>query len=83
MNHEQTDIGIPLLGPDPSIYFSPLADIVASLARAGREGTLRERIRFPCRASLLIIDEIGYLPVGAGAGNLFSGWSTPATSAAS
>jgi DNA replication protein DnaC len=32
---------------------------------------LRERIRFLCRASLLIIDEIGYLTVGAPAGNLF------------
>ena len=46
-----------------SVYFSPLADIVGSLARAEREGTLRERIRFLCRASLLIVDEIGYLPV--------------------
>jgi hypothetical protein len=32
---------------------------------------LRERIRYLCRASLLIIDEIGYLTVRAGAGNLF------------
>jgi DNA replication protein DnaC len=39
--------------------------------RAEREGRLRERIRFLCRSSLLIIDEIGYLSVGAGAGNLF------------
>jgi DNA replication protein DnaC len=48
-----------------------LADIIDSLARAEREGRLRERIRFLCRSSLLIIDEIGYLSVGAGAGNLF------------
>ena len=54
-----------------SVYFSPLADILDSLARAEREGRLRERIRFLCRSSLLIIDEIGYLSVGAGAGNLF------------
>ena len=32
---------------------------------------MRERIRFLCRASLLIIDEIGYLTVGSPAGNLF------------
>ena len=31
----------------------------------------RGRIRFLGRSSLLIIDEIGYLTVGAGAGNLF------------
>lgn len=54
-----------------SVYFSPLADIVDSLTRADREGRLRERIRYLCRAQLLIIDEIGYLSVGAAAGNLF------------
>ena len=54
-----------------SVYFSPLADIIDSLARADREGRLRERIRYLCRAQLLIIDEIGYLSVGAAAGNLF------------
>ena len=41
------------------------------LAKAEREGTLRERIRFFCRASLLVVDEIGYLPVVPGGGNLF------------
>ena len=47
------------------------SDARANLARADREGRLRERIRYLCRAQLLIIDEIGYLSVGAGAGNLF------------
>ncbi len=42
-----------------------MADIVASLARAEREGVLRGRVRFPCRASRLIVDETGHLPVGA------------------
>jgi len=36
-----------------------------------REGHLHERIRFFCRPSLLIVDEIGYLPVVHGGGNLF------------
>ena len=53
-----------------SVYFTTLADLVASLAKAEREGSLRERIRFLCRPQLLIIDEIGYLPVIAGGGNL-------------
>ena len=56
---------------DPVVRLFPLADIVDSLARADREGRLRERIRYLCRAQLLIIDEIGYLSVGAAAGNLF------------
>lgn len=36
-----------------------------------RKGTLTERIRFLCRASRLVVDEIGYLPVTPGGGNLF------------
>jgi len=46
-------------------------DLVAALAKAEREGTLREKIRFLCRCSLLVVDEIGYLPVTPGGGNLF------------
>ena len=32
---------------------------------------MREKIRFYCRFALLIVDEIGYLPVVPGGGNLF------------
>ncbi len=70
-SHLAIALGVEAVRAGRSVYFSPLADIVASLVRAEREGTLRERIRFLCRASLLIVDEIGYLPIGAGAGNLF------------
>lgn len=54
-----------------SVYFTTLAELIGSLAKAEREGTLRERIRFLCRPQLLVVDEIGYLPVVAGGGNLF------------
>ncbi len=54
-----------------SVAFSTLADLIASLAKAERDGSLRERIRYLCRASLLVVDEIGYLPVIPGGGNLF------------
>jgi DNA replication protein DnaC len=54
-----------------SVAFSTLADLIASLAKAEREGTLRERIRYLGRASLLVVDEIGYLPVVPGGGSLF------------
>jgi IstB-like ATP binding protein len=42
-----------------------------SRATAEREGLLRERIRWFCRSALLIVDEIDYLPVAHGGGNLF------------
>lgn len=54
-----------------SVYFTTLAELIGSLAKAEREGTLRERIRFLCRPQLLVVDEIGYLPVVTGGGNLF------------
>ena len=70
-SHLAAALGVEAVRAGRSVYFSPLADIIDSLAKADREGRLRERIRFLCRSSLLIIDEIGYLTVGAGAGNLF------------
>ena len=54
-----------------SVYFTTLAELIGSLAKAEREGTLRERIRFLCRPQLLVVDEIGYLPIGTNGGNLF------------
>jgi len=70
-SHLAIALGVEAVRAGRSVYFSPLADIIDNLARADREGRLRERIRYLCRAQLLIIDEIGYLSVGAGAGNLF------------
>ncbi len=70
-SHLAAALGVEAVRAGRSVYFSPLADIIDSLAKADREGRLRERIRYLCRASLLIIDELGYLSIGAGAGNLF------------
>jgi len=70
-SHLAVALGVEAIRAGRSVYFSPLADILDSLAKAEREGHLRERIRYLCRASLLIIDEIGYLTVGSAAGNLF------------
>lgn len=69
--HLSLALGVEAVKAGRSVYFSSLADIVASLARAEREGALRERIRYFCRFALLIVDEIGYLPVIPGGGNLF------------
>jgi DNA replication protein DnaC len=70
-SHLAAALGVEAVRAGRSVYFSPLTDLIESLAKADREGRLRERIRFLGRSSLLIIDEIGYLSVGAGAGNLF------------
>lgn len=70
-SHLAVALGVEAIKAGRSVYFATLAEIVGALAKAEREGRLRERIRWFCRASLLIVDEIGYLPVVAGGGNLF------------
>ena len=70
-SHLATALAVEAVRAGRSVYFLPLADLVAQLAKAEREGTLRERIRFLCRSALLVVDEIGYLPVTPGGGNLF------------
>jgi DNA replication protein DnaC len=70
-SHLAIALGVEAVKAGRSVYFATLADIVTSLTKAEREGNLRERIRFLCRAALLIVDEIGYLPITAGNGNLF------------
>jgi DNA replication protein DnaC len=70
-SHLSIALGVEAIKAGRSVYFTTLADLVGALAKAEREGVLRERIRFFCRFSLLIVDEIGYLPVVPGGGNLF------------
>lgn len=70
-SHLATALGVEAVKAGRSVYFMTLAELVGSLAKAEREGRLGERIRFYCRPSLLVVDEIGYLPVASGGGNLF------------
>jgi len=70
-SHLAVALGVEAVKAGRSVYFVTLADLVGALAKAEREGALRQKIRFFCRFSLLIVDEIGYLPVIPGGGNLF------------
>ena len=70
-SHLATALGVEAVKAGRSVYFCTLADLLAQLARAEREGRLAERLNFFRRAALLIVDEIGYLPVVPGGGNLF------------
>jgi DNA replication protein DnaC len=69
--HLAIALGVEAVKAGRSVYFCTLAELITSLAKAEREGNLRERLRFLCRPQLLIVDEIGYLPVVSGGGNLF------------
>ena len=70
-SHLSIALGIEAVKAGRSVHFLTLADLVGALAKAEREGIVREKIRFFCRFALLIVDEIGYLPVVPGGGNLF------------
>ena len=71
-SHLALALGVQAVKAGRSVYFTPLSDLVSALAKAEREGTLcARRSEFFCRFSLLIVDEIGYLPVIPGGGNLF------------
>ena len=70
-SHLSVPLGVEAVKAGRSMRFLTLADLVGSLAKAEREGILREKIRFCCRFARLIVDEIGYLPVVPGEGNLF------------
>jgi DNA replication protein DnaC len=70
-SHLSLALGVEAGKAGRSVYFGSLADIIGALAKAEREGVLPEKIRFFCRFALLIVDEIGYLPVIPSGGNLF------------
>lgn len=70
-SHLATALGVAAVKAGKSVYRATLADLITALSQAEREGRLAEKIRFYTRASLLIVDEIGYLPITTGGANLF------------
>lgn len=45
------------------VYYTTLADLIASLEDAHQQGRLSHRLRMLVFPSLMVIDEIGYLPI--------------------
>jgi DNA replication protein DnaC len=70
-SHLATALGVAAVKAGRSVYRCSLAELIEALSKAEREGRLAEKLRFYMRASLLIIDEIGYLPITPGGANLF------------
>ncbi|QPM90944.1 ATP-binding protein [Pseudooceanicola algae] len=59
-SHLATAWGAAAVKTGRSVYRCTLAGLIDALAQAEREGRLPEKIRFYARASLLVVDEIGY-----------------------
>lgn len=69
--HLATSIGITAAKKRYSGYFISCHDLITQLNKAHYENKLEARIKHFCRYELLIIDEIGYLPVDKQGANLF------------
>jgi DNA replication protein DnaC len=70
-SHLAVALGITTVKAGKSVYRATLAELIDALIKAEREGRLAEKLRFYARVSLLIVDEIGYLPITLGGANLF------------
>ena len=68
--HLATSIGIQSAQNRYSTYFISCHDLITQLNKAHFENKLEARIKHFCRYELLIIDEIGYLPVDKQGANL-------------
>ncbi len=70
-SHLASALGVAAVKAGRSVYRSTLAELIEAMSKAEREGRLADKIRFYARTALLIVDEIGYLPVSTGGANLF------------
>lgn len=70
-SHLALALGMEAIKAGKSVYFTTLTDLITSLTKAEREGNLVNRVRYFNRAALLIVDEVGYLPISPAGANLF------------
>lgn len=69
--HLATAIGIEASKRENSVYFILSNELIEKLDRAHKRGTLEAALKRYSRYDLLIIDEIGYLPMTKNGANLF------------
>ena len=60
------------------MLFTTAAALIATLTKAGTEGRLDEKLKLYTVPRLLIVDEIGYLPIDRAGANLFFQLDQPA-----
>jgi DNA replication protein DnaC len=69
--HLAVGLGLKAIERGYRVLFTTAAGLIASLTRALTEGRLEERLKVYTVPRLLIIDEIGYLPIDRAGANLF------------
>ena len=69
--HLAVALGIKAVTEGYRTYFTQAMPLVASLSKAYAENRIEERLKFYCQPKLLIIDEIGYIPIDRHGAHLF------------
>ena len=69
--HLAVSLGITAAKKRHSVYFISCHDLITQLNKAHFENKLEQRLKHFCKYELLIIDEIGYLPLDKQGANLF------------
>ena len=69
--HLAVALGIEAAKKRNSVYFISCHDLITKLSTAYKENRLESKIKFFASYKLLIIDEIGYLPINKNEANMF------------
>ena len=70
-SHLAVGLGLKAIERGYRVLFTTAAGLITALTRAAAEGRLEERLKLYTVPRLLIIDEIGYLPIDRPGANLF------------
>ena len=69
--HLAVALGIKAVTEGYRTYFTQALPLIANLTRAYAENRIEERLKFYCQPKLLIVDEIGYIPIDRHGAHLF------------
>ena len=69
--HLAVALGLKAIESGYRVFFTTAAQLITQLTKANAEGRLDEKLKFYTTPRLLIIDEIGYLPIDRQGANLF------------
>lgn len=69
--HLAVSLGIKAIEAGYRVFFTSAAHLIATLTKALAEGRLEDKLKFFTTPRLLIIDEIGYMPIDRVGANLF------------
>ena len=69
--HLSVGLGIKAIELGYRVLFTTAAVMIAQLSKAANEGRLEEKLKVYTAPRLLVIDEIGYLPIDRSGANLF------------